>query len=76
MQVTDGRTAYKRQVKMLEEMSVQARKTSASAVGNLDAVKSNLKVWNPEILDGFLPDTRNQLLVNQPGSDAEFDKYC
>ncbi len=65
-QVPDGRTTYKRQLKMVEEMCVQARKTSASAGGNLEALKGNLQVWNPEILDDFLTDARDQqLLVNQ-----------
>ncbi len=65
-QVPDGSTTYKRQLKMLEEMCVLARKTSASAGGNLDALRSNLQVWNPEIVDDFLTDARDQqLLVNQ-----------
>lgn len=65
-QVLDGRMTYKRQLKMLEEMCVLARKTSASAGGNLEAIKSNLQVWNPEIVDDFLTDARDQqLVVNQ-----------
>jgi|GEM_PF-311891 len=64
-QVND-RAAYQRQVKMLEEISVQARKTNASAAGNLDALTGNIGVWNQEVLDDFLSDAKDQLdQVNQ-----------
>lgn len=62
----DDQSTYLRQVKMLEEMSVQARKTTASAKGNLDALADNLHIWSPDVLDEFLFDARDQLdLVNQ-----------
>jgi two-component system KDP operon response regulator KdpE len=61
-----GLAAYQRQTSMLEELSVQARKTSASATGNFAAMAENLQIWSPEVLGEFLRDTRGQLdLVNQ-----------
>jgi DNA-binding response OmpR family regulator len=62
----DGREVYCRQVKMLEEISVKARKENASAKGKLDALVDNLHIWSPDVLDEFLSDTKSQLdLVNQ-----------
>ena len=66
LDLTDERAAYLRQVKMLEVMSVQARKANASAKGNLDALADNLHIWSPDILDEFLFDVKDQLeQVNQ-----------
>jgi len=62
----DDQSTYLRQVKMLEEVSVQTRKTNASAKGNLDALADNINIWSPDILDVFLSDARGQIdLVNQ-----------
>ena len=66
MDLTDERAAYLRQVKMLEEMSVKARKANASAKGNLDALADNMHIWSPEVRDEFLFDAKDQLeQVNQ-----------
>lgn len=62
----DERAACLRQVRMLEVVSVQTRKTNASAKGNLEALSLNHHVWNREVVDDFLSDAREQLdLVNQ-----------
>ncbi len=60
LELVDGRAAYRRQIKMLEEVSVQARKTSASAGGNLNALAGNLQAWSSEVLEEFLIDARDQ----------------
>ena len=66
LDLTDERAVYLRQVKMLEVMSVRARKTNASAKGNLDALVDNLHIWSPGVLDEFLFDVKDQLeQVNQ-----------
>jgi DNA-binding response OmpR family regulator len=66
LDLIDDQSNYLRQVKMLEAMSVQARKTNASAKGNLDALVDNLHIWSPDVVDEFLFDARDQLdLVNQ-----------
>lgn len=66
LDLVDDRVAYFRQVKMLQEMSVQARMNNASAKGNLDALADNLHIWSPEVRDEFLFDAKNQLhQVNQ-----------
>ena len=66
LDLIDERAAYLRQVKMLEVMSVRARKANASAKGNLDALADNLHIWSPDVLDEFLFDVKDQLeQVNQ-----------
>ena len=66
LDLADDRASYLRQLKMLEEMSVQARKANASAKGNLDALVDNLHIWSSEVRDEFLFDAKDQLeQVNQ-----------
>jgi len=61
LDLADDRAVYLRQVKMLQEMGVQARKNNASAKGNLDALADNLRLWSPAVRDEFLADAKNQL---------------
>ncbi len=63
------KSVYLRQVKMLEEMSVQARKTNASAKGNIDALVDNLHIWSPEILEEFLIEARDSLELGKQSLD-------
>lgn len=57
----DERTVYLRQIKMLEELSVQSRKNNASAMGNLNALMDNLHAWSQEVLDDFLLEAQEYL---------------
>ncbi len=66
LELNDERAAYLRQLKMLEVMSIRARKANASAKGNLDALADNLHIWSPDVLDEFIFDIKDQLeQVNQ-----------
>jgi DNA-binding response OmpR family regulator len=48
-------------LKVLGDQFQKSRKLSASAGGNLDALAANVHIWNDEIVDDFLFDTRDQL---------------
>ncbi len=62
----DDRTSFLRQVKLLEDVSIQARKANATVKGSLDALAENLRVWSPQVVDEFLFESREQSdLVNQ-----------
>jgi len=57
----DERTAYVRQIRMIEEMSILSRKNNASAMGNLNALIENLHVWSQEVLEDFLLEAQEQV---------------
>jgi len=52
---------YKRQVKMLWEMSKETRKISAGVQGNVSALSGNIQTWTKEISEDFLADISDQI---------------
>ena len=52
---------YKRQVKMLREMSKESRKISAGIQGNISALTGNIQTWTKEISEDFLAEMNDQV---------------
>lgn len=52
---------YKRQVKMLREMSKETRKISAGIQGNISALTGNIQTWTKEISEDFLAEMNEQI---------------
>ena len=52
---------YKRQVKMLREMSKETRKISAGIQGNISALTGNIQTWTKEISEEFLAEMNEQI---------------
>ncbi len=52
---------YKRQVKILREMSKETRKISAGIQGNISALTGNIQTWTKEISEDFLAEMNEQI---------------
>jgi len=52
---------YKRQVKLLRELSKETRKISAGIQGNISALSGNIQIWTKEISEDFIAEMNDQV---------------